>query len=184
MHILTIQTFGSMGPTRCTPLPWPIQDASEILPLRWPPGVAVLEWGSEAAVASFEAYKAAFRERPGFPAWSQAEWLERLTGDPDFLHGASLCALLDGEPAGFVVCSRGWIDQVGVVPAHRRLGLATALTAEASARLGGLGFDVVRLHVNANNAGALATWQRLGFRDCGGRGRFERVVPTGDADTR
>jgi mycothiol synthase len=70
-------------------------------------GVAVLEWGSEAAVASFELYKAAFRERPGFPAWSQAEWLERLTGDPDFLHGASLCALLDGEPAGFVVCSRG-----------------------------------------------------------------------------
>ncbi len=76
------------------------------------------------------------------------------------------------------------IDQVGVVLAHRRLGLATALTAEASARLGGLGFDVVRLHVNANNAGALATWQRLGFRDCGRRGRFERVVPTGDADTR
>ena len=96
------------------------EDSPEV---RWPNGSTVLEWGDAAAGASFEVYEAAFKDRPGFPGWSRAEWVGRLTGDADFVPEASLCVLLDGAPAGFVVCSRGWIDQVGVVPAHRRLGL-------------------------------------------------------------
>jgi mycothiol synthase len=145
-------------------------------PARWPRGSALLEWGNAAAEASFEVYEAAFRERPGFPGWLRSEWIDALTGDDDFLPAASLCVLLDGMPAGFVVCLTGWIDQVGVTPARRRLGLASALVTEAIARLGGLGISVARLHVNTNNPGALATWRRLGWRESGRRGRFERVL--------
>jgi mycothiol synthase len=143
---------------------------------RWPPDTSILEWGPRAATASFEVYDSAFRTRPGFPAWSRSEWIERLTGDDDFLPQASLCALRSRVPAGFVVCSEGWIDQVGVAPDHRRLGLASALVAEAMSRMRALGIEVARLHVNTNNPEALAAWRRLGFRECGRRGRFERVV--------
>ena len=81
---------------------------------------------------------------------------------------------MDGVPAGFVVCSKGWIDQVGVVPARRRLGLAGALVTEAAARMRAAGTPVARLHVNTNNRGALAAWRALGWREVGRRGRFER----------
>ena len=150
--------------------------------MRWPNGSTVLEWGDAAAGASFQAYEAAFRDRKGFPGWSRSEWIGRLTGDADFVPEASLCVLLDGAPAGFVICSRGWIDQVGVVPAHRRLGLASALVAEASRRMRATGIRVVHLHVNADNPEARATWQRLGWRESGRRGRFERTRTPGVPD--
>ena len=60
--------------------------------------------------------------------------------------------------------------------AHRRLGLASALVTEAGARMHRLGTGVARLHVNANNSRALAAWRRLGWRESGRRGRFERAV--------
>jgi mycothiol synthase len=151
-------------------------------PPRWPRDTSILEWGPPAAEASFQVYDSAFRNRPGFPAWSRSEWIERLTGDEDFLPQASLCVLRSGAPAGFVVCSKGWIDQVGVASAHRRIGIASALVAEAMSRMRALGTDVARLHVNTNNSEALATWRRLGFRESGRRGRFERVVTHGGQD--
>jgi len=152
-----------------------LPDEKDSPDVRWPNGSTVLEWSVAAAGASFEVYGAAFSDRPGFPGWSRSEWIERLTGDADFVPEASLCVLLDGAPAGFVVCSRGWIDQVGVVPAHRRVGLASALVTEASRRMRATGIRVVHLHVNANNPEARATWQRLGWREAGRRGRFERT---------
>jgi mycothiol synthase len=148
-----------------------------LLAPHWPRGAVVLDWSTDAAAASFIVYDAAFRNRPGFPGWTQADWTDRLTGDQDFLPEASLCVLMDGVPAGFVVCSRGWIDQVGVVPARRRQGLASALVTEAAARMRAAGVNVARLHVNTNNPGALAAWRALGWRVVGRRGRFERRPP-------
>lgn len=120
--------------------------------------------------------EAAFRGRPGFPGWSRPEWIELITGDPDFWADASLCVLREGVPAGFVVCSRGWVDQIGVAPDARRIGLARALLAEATARMRSTGTEVAHLHVNTDNPGAMAAWHRLGWRECGRRGRFERAV--------
>jgi mycothiol synthase len=150
-----------------------------IAPARWPEGVGVLEWGPDAAAASFAVYEAAFRERPGFPGWTRAEWQDRFTTGDDFLAAASYCALVDGIPAGFVVCDRAWIDQVGVVPTFRRRGLASALVTEASARMRALGCPHARLHVNVNNPAALAAWRALGWREVGRRGRFERKSTPG-----
>ena len=121
------------------------------------------------------AARAACREGPGFPGWSRAEWIRRLTGDDDFLPEASLCVAVDGEPAGFVVAGAGHIDQVGVVSARRRLGLASALVLESTARMRAQGARLARLHVNVNNPGALAAWRQLGWRIVGRRGRFVRV---------
>jgi ribosomal protein S18 acetylase RimI-like enzyme len=149
----------------------------------WPHGTTLLEWDDAAAGASFAVYEAAFRERPGFPGWSVAEWIEGFTGEPNFLPGASFCAVRDGRPVGFVVSGDGWIGQVGVDPAHRRSGLATALVTEARARMRARGTSVVYLHVNRNNPGGLATWRHLGWRECGRRGRFEGHVSSDVAGT-
>ena len=149
-------------------------DANAAPAAPWPPGTSIVDWGNGAAEASFTVYEAAFRDRPGFPGWSRSEWIDALTGNADFLPTASLCVLRDGVPAGFVVCRTGWIDQLGVAPAHRRLGLASALVTEATSRMRALGVAVARLHVNTNNPGGLATWRGLGFQRVGRRGRFER----------
>jgi mycothiol synthase len=147
-------------------------------PLPWPSGTRVLEWGPDALAASFLVYQAAFRDRPGFPGWTQSEWADRLSGGDDFVPEASLCVLVDDAPAGFVVCSTGWIDQVGVIPARRRAGIASRLVSEAARRMRAGGGTVARLHVNTNNAAALAAWRALGWRVAGRRGRFERrLVP-------
>jgi mycothiol synthase len=148
--------------------------ATELSPRPWPSDARFVEWSPDAARAGFAVYEAAFGDRPSFPGWTRTEWTAWLTGDPDFLPEASLCVLMDGVPAGFVVCSKGWIDQVGVVPARRRLGLASALVTEAASRMRAAGTRVARLHVNTNNAGALAAWGALGWREVGRRGRFER----------
>jgi mycothiol synthase len=154
-----------------------LTDPSDVHEARWAPDTRILEWDGPAADAGFEVYRAAFAERPGFPGWSRSEWIERLTG-AGFLPGASLCVLRGGVPAGFVVCSEGWIDQVGVAPSYRRLGLASALVTEATARMRRLGIPIARLHVNTNNPEALAAWRHLGWRESGLRGRFERRAPS------
>jgi ribosomal protein S18 acetylase RimI-like enzyme len=140
----------------------------------WPAGTRLMNWDADAAALSFVVFEAAFRDRPGFPGWSRPEWTERLTGGHDFLPGASFCALIGGTPVGFVVSRRGWIDQVGVAPTHRRRGLAIALVAEATSRMRAQGMSCARLHVNTNNPGALAAWRALGWGVVGRRGRFER----------
>jgi mycothiol synthase len=142
----------------------------------WPSGTRVLDWGPDASAASFTVYEAAFRDRPGFPGWTRSEWVDRVTGGDDFLPEASLCVLVEDAPAGFVVCSSGWVDQVGVVPAHRRAGVASRLVTEAARRMRDRGGTVARLHVNTDNAAALAAWQALGWRAVGRRGRFEGML--------
>jgi ribosomal protein S18 acetylase RimI-like enzyme len=143
-------------------------------PARWPAGTRAMDWDDDAAALAFAVFDAAFRERPGFPGWTRLEWTERFTGDDHFRPRASLIALSGNLPVGFVVSSRGWVDQVGVVPTHRRRGLATALVSEAAGRMRSDGMSCVGLHVNTNNPGALAAWRALGFRMVGRRGRFER----------
>jgi ribosomal protein S18 acetylase RimI-like enzyme len=156
---------------------------ADLQPARWPHGTAVLEWDDAAASASFTVYEAAFRSRPGFPGLSESEWIDRQTHNAMFLPDASFCAVRDGTPIGFVISGTGWIGQVGVDPAYRRVGLATALITEALARMREMGIGVAYLHVNRNNPAGQATWRHLGFRECGRRGRFEPVVPLGAADT-
>ncbi len=141
----------------------------------WPAGTRVLGWGAEAAAASFRAYEESFMHRPGFPSWSEGEWLEASTAGGGFLADASFCVLADDVAVGFVVCDRGWIGQLGVVPSWRRVGLSSCLVNEALLHQQSNGVSIVRLHVSADNTPALATWQALGFRAVGRRGRFQRV---------
>jgi ribosomal protein S18 acetylase RimI-like enzyme len=139
---------------------------------RWPADVTLLGWSAVNAHQFYEAYNGAFAERPGFPGWSEPAWVSWMAGGDDFEASASVCALVESEPAAFVVCDRAWISQVGVVPSRRHVGLGRLLVEEAVRRLQAAGAMEVGLMVNTNNPDARRLYEGLGFRQVGRRGRL------------
>jgi mycothiol synthase len=132
-----------------------------------PEGMMFAVWTEEDAHLFFLAYDDAFRDRPGFPGWTEEVWRKAFTGHDSFRSDLSLL-LLDGEePAGYAVCAveegEGWIAQIGVRPAWRRRGLAGALLSEVMRRFRAKGFSEAVLGVNVNNPRALSVYLRLGF---------------------
>ena len=79
--------------------------------------------------------------------------------------------LLVGELAGQAIATcmigyeghRGWINLLGVAPAHQRGGHGRALMAEAERILRGAGCAKINLQVRAKNAKVIAFYERLGF---------------------
>jgi ribosomal protein S18 acetylase RimI-like enzyme len=69
--------------------------------------------------------------------------------------------------AGVHVWSRAWhvaaLGNVATLPEERGRGLATAACAQLCRRLLADGIDVVSLNVRADNASAIAAYERLGF---------------------
>jgi mycothiol synthase len=137
-----------------------------------PPEIALATWAPERAELFFRAYDASFRDRPGFAGWSAAEWIDWIAGDDDFLPDRSLVALRAEQPVGFIACAEGWIVPVGVRPADRGRGLATALIVEALRRFHAAGTGAVLLDVNVNNPQAERVYARLGFEPIGRRARY------------
>ena len=138
----------------------------------FPPGITVEAWTPERAGAFFEAYQDAFRDRPGFPGWTQEEWVDWVAGDDDFRPAMSLLACSGDEPVGFAVCDEAWIAQIGVRPGWRGHGLGAALLAEVMRRFRAAGCDAVSLGVNVNNPTAARLYTRLGFDVIGRRARW------------
>ena len=90
---------------------------------------------------------------------------------------ASVClaALRGGQMVGFLICSRYdtvWhIMNVAVDPDRRRQGLASALLTDLLRRIDGRGARFT-LEVRESNAGAIALYERFGFRAAGRRRRY------------
>jgi ribosomal protein S18 acetylase RimI-like enzyme len=144
-----------------------------------PPGVTLTNWQPTLSDQFFQAYDAAFRERPGFPGWSAAEWVDSWTTD-NFRPEWSLLARADNVPLGFLTAAanppHGFVVQVGVIPSHRRLGLGSALIVETMRRMQSAGTVSIQLTVNVNNPGAIQVYAELGFTTIGRRGRYERIA--------
>lgn len=137
--------------------------------------VTLLPWAAVPADRFFDAYRAAFRDRPGFPGWSKSRWVDWTAGDDEFRPQWSFLAVdsVDGD-LGFVTCADGWIVQVGVRPEWRGRGLGAFLVTESLRRMRDDGAAEALLDVNVDNpAGGL--YRRLGFATVGRRARFEPV---------
>jgi mycothiol synthase len=145
-----------------------------------PADVTVTDWQPELAGPFFQAYHAAFRERPGFPGYKNAaEWVDSWTTD-HFRPEWSLLARTGEAPLGFLTGTfdppHGLIMQVGVIPAQRRRGIASGLIFEVMRRMQAAKAVSAQLVVNGNNPGAIQTYIELGFGTIGKRARYERVV--------
>jgi ribosomal-protein-alanine N-acetyltransferase len=111
-------------------------------------------------------------ERRAFPTpWSLAMFVLELSKPG----GVCLAAVQDRTIVAYLICSRYdlvWhIMNVAVDPHHRRQGLATALLEELLFRVGE---DEARvtLEVRRSNDGAIALYERFGFRAAGLRRRY------------
>ena len=110
-------------------------------------------------------------ERRAFPApWSLAMFVLEVSKPS----GVCLAATVDGEIVGYLVCSR-YADvfhlmNVAVSPDRRRRGIAVRMIDRM---LDEAGRDQrFTLEVRVSNHGALAMYERLGFRRAGRRRRY------------
>lgn len=150
----------------------------EAPPVRRPNGLALADWTQADASRFFAVYESAFSERPGFPSFTRAEWIDWISQDPDFRPDWTLLAVLDGADAGFIAGElSGWIAQVGVVPRARGAAVGASLIVEVVERMRAAGESSVTLNVNVNNPRAAALYRRLGFDRIGRRARYRREHP-------
>ncbi len=139
-----------------------------------PDALVLTEWGRADPARFYAVYAEAFRERPGYPGWSRARWVDWISDDEDFRPEWTLLASLDGTDAGFVAgAATGWIVQLGVVPAARGKNLGARLLSEAIGRMRSAGESTITLNVNVNNPHAAALYRRLGFIRTGRRARYQ-----------
>jgi ribosomal protein S18 acetylase RimI-like enzyme len=90
----------------------------------------------------------------------------RPRGDGSFY----LVAWQDDEPVGhahLALSDPPELQDVSVLPAHRRRGVATALTRAAEQEAAARGYTVLRLTVGVDNDAAQALYRSLGYRDSG-----------------
>jgi [ribosomal protein S18]-alanine N-acetyltransferase len=111
-------------------------------------------------------------ERRAFPTpWSIAMFVLELSKPT----GVCLAATRGGRLAGYTICSRYetvWhVMNIAVAPESRRQGIASALFAELFARAGGDRAQFT-LEVRRSNEGAIALYEREGFRIAGMRRRY------------
>jgi ribosomal-protein-alanine N-acetyltransferase len=111
-------------------------------------------------------------ERRAFPTpWSLAMFVLELSKPS----GWCLAALRGDTMLGYLVCSRYdtvWhIMNVAVDPVHRRQGIATALLTELIERINDTRARFT-LEVRESNTGAIALYERYGFRAAGRRRRY------------
>ena len=156
-------------------------DLSQTLPwANFPASVSCFGWEPERIHEFFAAYDASFRDRPGFPHWSEEQWVMWISDDPAFRPDLSWVAIAQGQPIGFIANANdeqapeqmGYIIQVGVHPHWRRQGLAAALIVRSLQAWKTEGKEAVILHVNVNNPGAIKLYQKLGFTTITRRGAF------------
>jgi ribosomal-protein-alanine N-acetyltransferase len=108
-------------------------------------------------------------ERRAFPTpWSLAMFVLELSKPS----GICLVALIDDRVAGYLICSRYdivWhVMNVAVDDRLRREGIATAMLDELFARADKPG-EQYTLEVRESNGGAIALYERFGFRSAGVR---------------
>ena len=96
------------------------------------------------------------RNKPGF--LPEATWLIARGRGPEEIQW---CGTIQGvvDRGG-----QGMIQNVGVVPGHRGMGLGAALVLRALAGFRGHGLRAAGLEVTAENSRAVRLYQRLGFR--------------------
>lgn len=146
----------------------------------FPPSISCLPWEPQTTHEFFTAYEASFRERPGFPHWSEEQWVDWISTDPTFRPDRSWVALTQDQVVGFIADADdeqapghiGYIIQVGTHPQWRHRGLATLLITRSLRAWKDEGKEAVILHVNVNNPGAIHLYQKLGFTIIERRGTF------------
>jgi len=146
-----------------------------------PPGYRFVAWSEALLDVHARTKFRAFRDEIDaevFPCLGDLEGCRRLMheirGKAGFLPAATWLLARGASPAELQWCGTiqgvvdghgaGTIQNVGIVPGHRGLGLGTCLVERALAGFRGRGLRTASLEVTVDNARAVRLYQRLGFR--------------------
>ncbi len=146
-----------------------------------PAEMGVVPWSAERAELFHKTYLAAFRDRPGFPAWGLETWRKAFTESEGFRQDLSLLVLDGTVGAAYAVCmvedNTGWVLQFGVNTDYRRRGLGAGLLAELLRRFRKAGLAEAALEVNVNNETARRLYIRMGFAVTSVYSSFRKTMP-------
>jgi mycothiol synthase len=149
-------------------------DLDPASPVRVPPTDVVVRPATDEADlrTAYEIEEESFVEHYGHVRGSYQRWRQRLTENGDDWARVFL-GQLGGEPLGVLVTTRqfepdedaGYVRTLGVLPAGRGKGIATALLLDCFAAAQRAGRKAVLLHVDvANVTGALRLYESVGMR--------------------
>ena len=137
-----------------------------------PASLVMAQWTPELDLPLMHAFNAAFSEHWGLQTMNQEAWREFFTGVPQFRGDLSYLAMDAEKVAGFCVnwvegaenAREGWIEAIGVIPAWRGRGIASALMAKSLQVFQAEGLKQAALDVDAENpTGALRLYEKHGF---------------------
>jgi len=137
-----------------------------------PASLVMAQWTPELDLPLMHAFNAAFSEHWGLQTMNQEAWREFFTGVPQFRGDLSYLAMDAENVAGFCVnwvegaenAREGWIEAIGVIPAWRGRGIASALMAKSLQVFQAEGLKQAALDVDAQNpTGALRLYENYGF---------------------
>jgi len=149
----------------------------------WPDGIAVRTFREGDEQRVYEAHEESFADLWMFSPTPFDEWAHWFLQDPAFdpslwflaevgeeLVGVALTRPSEAEP------DTGWVRVLGVLPAHRRRGLAQALLQRAFAEFASRGYKRVGLGVDAENpTGAVRLYERAGMHVARVNLQYEKV---------
>lgn len=136
-----------------------------------PAGLQWARWTADLDAPMMDAFNAAFADNWGVPRMSAETWRDAFTGVPQFRGDLTYAALDQGRIVGFCVNwvggadgQEGWVEAIGVVPAWRGRGVASALLAHSLRLFQAEGLARAGLDVDAENpSGAVRLYQKHGF---------------------
>lgn len=156
---------------RAIPVAWPVA----------PPGYQLLPWHEDLLELHAEVKYFSFRHEIDaqlFPCFTDLAACRRLMQDissrAGFLPQATWLAVFAPqsgwllEPCGTIQAvvdsaGEGWIQNVGVVPEHRRKGIGRSLLRSCLAGCAQAGLKRVHLEVTADNLPAIRLYEGVGF---------------------
>ena len=137
--------------------------------------IEIVEMEASHLQALVELEKNAFAQ-----PWSYEGLLEELS-NPLAVFRVAICG---GEVAGYVgmhhIVDEGYITNIAVFPAYRRMGVATRLLKHLIRYAKDHEMTMITLEVRVSNEGAIALYEENGFDDEGIRPSFY-TDPTEDA---
>ena len=144
----------------------PVVDGVELVPFSWDRDEEVRQ-----------VHNASFTEHHGSAERDATTWRTLFTGQRAFRPDLSVVALEDGAVVGYALAyvyeadsqARGYdevhLGQIGVLPAERGRGVASAVIAAALRSAAAAGCRTAGLEVDSGNVtGAPGVYERLGFR--------------------
>jgi len=138
-----------------------------------PAGLRWVQWTPDLDLLLMNAFNVAFKEHWGLQTMNEEAWREFFTGVPQFRGDLTYLAMEADDITGFCVnwveggkdTQEGWIEAIGVIPAWRGRGIASALLVKSLQLFQASDLKRAALDVDAENpTGALRLYEKLGFQ--------------------